>query len=744
MTTIGRALCLYMAGHCVFTGPLRVQSAQSIKDGKTIDSSGSAFYVAEHYLLTCKHLVSALKPGDQLSFSYRGSDYSAVLVEIAEHWDLALLYTETPAQEKWIYLLDRVALVGREAVAYGYPHGLKIDEQRDLKIGSELDEGVPLTNANGVTIGFSGGPVCPASDLRTAIGSISTITGVDAFGRRSEGASFVPARVMLDLWGDKYGLWEKRYFVKPDAFGKNNFVYSTQKTAFQDPYGYLNKLREFLLDERPVLWWAVLAPGGSGKSRLCYELASSLNSDWRCELLQAGQLKKDHLQKLYEDGGRSFLLLADYAYTDTDELGEWLEQCARTQNGPRIRVLLLQREAGSDNYGWQESLLSRHRNLINLRYQKDLQLETLKRKDLITIMHSYAENMGGGQIDASALYTVLENVDPGLTRPLFAMFITDAALHRDDPRGWDWEKALEYFIQREKDVVDRVLDKEDAKAAMLLLIVATIADGFKLDTDLLSSMPLCEIQDFNDLSEKAFLGRRLYNARFADRDHECYIIKPMKPDLLGEYYVLDSFRGMMNDSQRKDDIFALLCAAKKINQRATGDFLIRLFSDYDTDEKLVSLCCGEDDLFQFSVSQGLVMRLDTMLLQKIYEVYGTVFWQEQYAKGLFYAINKCPDPEKVVSLLDELRALHGESPENAEITETFAWGLFNTICGEADPEKAVALLDELRALHEDSPENAEIMEAFAKGLFNTFNGQTDPEKVVALLDEIRVLYELPV
>ena len=27
MTTIGRALCLYMAGHCVFTGPLRVQSA---------------------------------------------------------------------------------------------------------------------------------------------------------------------------------------------------------------------------------------------------------------------------------------------------------------------------------------------------------------------------------------------------------------------------------------------------------------------------------------------------------------------------------------------------------------------------------------------------------------------------------------------------------------------------------------------------------------------------------------------
>ena len=38
MTTIGRALCLYMAGHCVFTGPLRVQSANSSQNDQVVDS----------------------------------------------------------------------------------------------------------------------------------------------------------------------------------------------------------------------------------------------------------------------------------------------------------------------------------------------------------------------------------------------------------------------------------------------------------------------------------------------------------------------------------------------------------------------------------------------------------------------------------------------------------------------------------------------------------------------------------
>ena len=429
------------------------------KEQKAVDCTGSAFFVAEHYLLTCKHNVSALFPGDKLSVCYGNNKYSAELMDTAEDWDLALLYTETSAEEDWIFLLDRIATEGREAIAYGYPHGGVLDEQRGLVIGTELDNGVAnLTNANGVTIGFSGGPVCLATDKGTAVGVIITIKGRDEFGRQVETAGFVYARVALELWGEKYNLCEKRYKETADAYGSNSFVYSERKTAFQDPHNYLELLQSFLYDNRPILWWAVVGLGGSGKSRLCFELARSLNSNWRCELLRSGQLNKAYLQDLYEEAGRDFLLLADYAYADTGELGDWLDERARAKAAKdmsRIRVLLLQREKGRKDFGWQQSLMRGHGNLINLRYRDDLELVALGKNEMTALMRSYAENEAVRQINAEELYEVLQSVDPDLTRPLFAMFIVDADLRGDDPRGWDSEKALAYFTQREKDVVDR-------------------------------------------------------------------------------------------------------------------------------------------------------------------------------------------------------------------------------------------------------------------------------------------------
>lgn len=714
---------------------------KAFREQEIIDCTGSAFFVAEHYLLTCKHLVSALSPGDELIFCYGKNEYSAALEAVAIDCDLVLLYSETSAQEEWIFSLDRVAPKGEEAVVYGYPHGRGLDEQRGMKIGTEFDKEVPLTNANGVTIGFSGGPVCLATDLRSAIGVISTITVKDEYGRRMEGASFVSARVALELWGEQYGLLEKRFKIKADAFGRNDFVYSAQMTAYQDPHGYLRLLREFLEDERPVLWWAIVAPGGAGKSRLCYELARSLNSSWCCKLLQAGQLKKDNLQALYENAGRSFLLIADYAYTDTGQLGEWLEECARILNGPRIRVLLLQREAGKDNIGWQESLLRCHRNLIKLHYQEDLQLNALGREDTIAIMRSYAENVGGGQIDAPALYKVLENVDPGLIRPLFAMFITDAVLNGEDPRGWDRENALAYFTQREKDVIDRALGKEDAIVAKMLLAIATIVNGFTFDVDLLDTKPLCDLGELIDLSEKAYFGSRLNNARLADRNHGCYTVKPMKPDLLGEFYVLDCFREMLDDQQQEEAATALLEVAKKADIIATRGFLTRLFADYETDEKLVFLCCGEDDLLQDSVSNGLIMRQDTVLLRNLYKISGTEFWMVEYAKGLLNTFNYQIEWRKKEFFLNELRELYRKSPCNKKISELFAMCLTNAIAMQNDLEKEVELLDELRQLYRgEQLGNSELAGVVAMGLVNALIKQTELVKTYALLDELRKMH----
>ena len=689
------------------------------KEQKAVDCTGSAFFVAEHYLLTCKHNVSALFPGDELSVCYGNNKYSAELMDTAEDWDLALLYTETSAEEDWIFQLDRIATEGREAIAYGYPHGGVLDEQRGLVIGTELDNGVAnLTNANGVTIGFSGGPVCPASDKGTAVGVIITIKGRDTFGRRVETAGFVSVRVALELWGEKYSLCEKRYEERADAYGSNSFVYSEQRTEFQDPHNYMELLQIFLNDNRPILWQAVVGPGGSGKSRLCFELARSLNSNWRCVLLSSGQLEKRYLQNLYDEAGRDFLLLADYAYADTGRLGDWLDERTRakdTKDRPRIRVLLLQREKGRKDFGWQQSLTQGHGNLINLRYQEDLELAALGKNEMISLMHSYAENEAGRQINAEELYEVLQSVDPGLSRPLFAMFIVDAKLRGDDPRGWDSEKALAYFTQREKDIVDRAfLERpEDASAAKLLLALATICGGFAFDVGILDSSPLNGIQEFMELQDITNFGSRMNRARLAERDYRHYTVKPLKPDLLGEYYVLDSFREMMNDSLQRESVSIILRVADEVDSTAAGDFLIRLFTDYKA------------ELHRDGPENAEVII--------------------ELAKGLVNAIGNQTDPEKVDELLEELREMYMDEPWNVEASIRYAKGLVNAIDNQIEPEKAGELLEELYELHWSEPENTEILFEFVRGLVSAINNQIEEEKKAELLERLRKLqlkYEL--
>ena len=48
---------------------------------------------------------------------------------------------------------------------------------------------------------------------------------------------------------------------------------------------------------------------------------------------------------------------------------------------------------------------------------------------------------------------------------------------------------------------------------------------------------------------------------------------------------------------------------------------------------------------------------------------------------------------------EELRELHREEPENAEVTRELAMGLLNAFNHQSDPEKADELMKEFQKLH---------------------------------------------
>ncbi|SCY32615.1 hypothetical protein SAMN05216420_104255, partial [Nitrosospira sp. Nl5] len=116
------------------------------------------------------------------------------------------------------------------------------------------------------------------------------------------------------------------------------------------------------------------------------------------------------------------------------------------------------------------------------------------------------------------------------------------------------------------------------------------------------------------------------------------------------------------------------------------------------------------------------------------------------AMGLFNTLNRAKAEEDLPrrdALLEALRALAAQYPDEAAVREPLAMGLFNTLNhakAEEDLPQRDALLEALRALAAQYPDDAAVREWLAKGLFNTLNhakaGEDLPQRD-ALLEALR-------
>jgi hypothetical protein len=97
------------------------------------------------------------------------------------------------------------------------------------------------------------------------------------------------------------------------------------------------------------------------------------------------------------------------------------------------------------------------------------------------------------------------------------------------------------------------------------------------------------------------------------------------------------------------------------------------------------------------------------------------------------------------ALLEELRSLSRDFPQDQPVRERLATGLFNTLLHtqrEQAPERRDALLDELRALSQPFPQDQAVREMLAKGLFNMLSYAKKDQALLqrdALLEELRTL-----
>lgn len=554
----------------------------------------------------------------------------------------------------------------------------------------------------------------------------------------------------------------KSYYALPAHAGalkssslSARFSYKAEIVPFVGRKSELQKLNEFLGDaDIAFRWWAIIGPGGSGKSRLAYEFKKRLSPAWK--VIYLGPNDYSNLSALTEQLTQKTLLIADYVQENARVLGKWMEQLNEKQRCLPIRVLLVERAANNpcadeeDDTSacsvWTQQLFADTHYDQCLRdscYQDDfLSLPNLYDNDLLDIIGNYAAaikqiNYGNTIIlteeKKKELLQKLKTIDPELCRPIYAMFLTDAYMEGNDPKQWNREHILNYIITREnkrlefniRQTIEIERGREKFCAACLYLQnVATVLQDISLEEIQIVCPEAWNVisKMLDDFSLPTIMLERIGLAVKGK-------IPALCPDLIGEYFV---YRWI---TTRSDKAHHFLNAVWR-KPGFTAAFFERMLRDYEyllnqtpCYWKLLfpsDFCVsGEDSLLYTALIVNAIglcssveecNRLCTLLEQSCYTFPERPEITIQFANGLVNLSSK-QDEQGTIWTVERIELLSEKYPAMMGITVAFAKGLFNLSC-EQEVMSVQQTIRRLEDLVDKHPDVTEIAVAYAKSLIN--------------------------
>ena len=490
------------------------------------------------------------------------------------------------------------------------------------------------------------------------------------------------------------------------------FSYKAEIVPFAGRVNELQALHTFLGDAHIAFrWWAITGPGGSGKSRLAYEFQKQLPPDWEVRYLGSGDYAD--LSSLTAKLTQKTLLIADYVQENAKAIGKWMEQISERNRSLPMRVLLVERESGTNeaDSGWAKQLYTdvhHEQKLKSTCYQGNfLVLRPLHDDDLLDIIENYAIALkqSGVYVDyvlsgttKRQLLQKLKSIDPVLCRPLYALFLTDAYVMGQNPEQWNRNDILDYVTMREQKRLSfnirHTLGKTDEKlytACLYLYSMATVLQ----DASLEELQMLCpdtwdiiqrKVDSFaspEDMLEQT--GLVMKGTVFA-----------LRPDLIGEYFVYTWLLCHSTEAQR------FLYAAWQ-RPVSTAVFFDRMFHDYS------NLLNENVKHWELVLSGDIPTAEDTAWL---------------YAMLLVNATYHCGITEESKRQVKRLEELASSYPKNLDIAIKFAKGLVN-LSNKQDEHGAQDTIERLESLVAKHPDVPDIAIRLAKGLVNLSNKQDE-------------------
>lgn len=513
------------------------------------------------------------------------------------------------------------------------------------------------------------------------------------------------------------------------SLNDNRFTYKSDILPLVGRKEEIKSLNDFLKDSKTDFkWWAITGPGGSGKSRLAYEFQNHLPFGWKSYYL--GSEDYDNLSILANQISKKTLLIVDYVQEHAKEVGKFMAKLYSNTHNLSLRILLIERDANNDsNYSsWVTQLFSDIHHASRLKkacYQKEfLNLHSLSDNDLKEIIINYASAMQHNINKVKALpneqvemlLKKLKTVDPYLCRPLYAMFLTDAYIEGNNPEQWNQEDILDYVIEREinrlKFNIKQIMGSHDDKLlcdCMSLQCAATILMGISLE-DIKELFPekwsIIEGKSNRFESPEELLAK----IGLAVKSE----IPALRPDLVGEYYVLDWLI--------KHDVHTVHRFLNAIWHRSllTAYFFDRVINDY---KQIISNNQENWDVF---------------VPDKIDSSEKDIVFYSMFLANVTGYCNTFDQCEKYINILEHL---YIEFCNTTEIAVSYARGLYN-LSNKQEENESQQMLDQLENLCLNHSDVTEIAVWYARGLYNLSNKQEEQSamKTINKLEKLSYVY----
>lgn len=516
----------------------------------------------------------------------------------------------------------------------------------------------------------------------------------------------------------------------------HRFMYNSNFIEFVGRHKEMTSLEAFCQHSDSALWWAVIGPGGMGKSRLVHEFAKKKAAEgWKIFWLKRDDYK--HLSDWTPSADNS-LVIADDAQAYLQIIGEWICSTIDRPRSQKLRIILLERD-GTDlnSASWGEALQEESpysSPILAKSYRPDfLQLGAMSENDLKEIMANYALAAGKPIKDndhLDRLLSTLQKVDTNLQRPIYALAIIDAWCSGKDPTRWDKETVLDALVDRELDFYYKRLKNissqritKTMKSEFEALLAQSCLNNFiplnqviESDYPKLSKLANSSGIEILELIQQVGIVNKVkihlieINANGDKTGNElnrAYDAVTLNcPDLIKEYLVL-------RQAFDRNTLDILLPKNWEDSLRHLS-FLRRVFRDYP--EKLDGKTKFWDSFWNGNPQKSY----SAMILSDL--LYGITI---QFSSMEDMAI-------------DKLQKIHLQFINNEEIAFQYAHSLFNQMLKKPINEKS-QIISKIAEIHQRFSSSTKITDIYARSLLNPSSSQSLDELIISA-QKIEKLY----